>query len=425
MKKRIHFIFIFVFIFFTFAEAGTSTKNNSQCTFNTKTQELLINEAITPFPIASVSKVITSYWAISQLGAQYRYPHQLYITALDKNIVDVHIAGSLYPYFDRTFFQYLIAQLNLLGIYQINTLTYDENFEYSSIVRTNSNLAHQNHDPDSTEIMRSLRSDLKQLNSGYSALKAKSKALDQTEWPTQLKMTIKDIHYISKSDFQPVASTQVLTLFSSPLYRLLKEMNRNSNNFAADKVFEKLSQTNSFETFIRQKFSYGHDDIDMRNGSGYPIMIDQEKFYNKASCEVVLKVLSSLTNLLKQQNLGLQDVLSVAGADSAADGASTVTTLYSSTTTDDSLLAKTGTVAQSVSLAGQILTAAGPIFFHTAYQVQDNPNSRRIAYNGIKQWIENLIKKYGKVKLDNYNPKGFLPFDKNSTPKKNEPPKLM
>ena len=409
--SRTHLVLTTALILSSTSLSWAKSQLNNQCVLNQKTQQLSGVQTSKAFTLASVSKIFTTYWALKQLGPQYRFPHQIWITAVQRDLYDIHIAGSQFPFFDRTMFQFMIAQLNLMGINQINTLTFDENFEYSSLIRTDSTLAHQNHDPTPNEIMKDLRFDAKNITTGFTALKAKSAALDQTNWPSQIKISIGDIHFVSSTEFQASSSSKKVMLSSAPLYRVLKEMNRNSNNFVADKIFEKLSQAQTFQNFMSAQFGMTKDDIELLNGSGYPIEDTQSKFYNSGSCSAVTQVLSKMTELLNKNNLGLHDVLSVAGLDSPADGKSTVSLMYSSSMTEKTLVGKTGTVATTVTLAGLLLTQSGNLFFHTSYAVNDNINDRNQARNSIKQWIESLIAKNGKKALDSYQPKSFLPFD--------------
>jgi D-alanyl-D-alanine carboxypeptidase len=365
----------------------------------------------TPYPIASVSKVFTSLWALEKYSADYRFKTQVYLTDLNNGLYDVHLRGSVFPYFDRTMFYYLITELNKRGVKKINNLTYDENFEYGSIIRTNQDLAHSNGEQSETEIMRELRNDVKNLKANYKSFYQRTKSLTKVVLPSSVELSVKDIHAMSMKSFDRDQVTSSFMLQSVELHRILKEMNRNSNNFAADKLYERLSRIQNFKDYLTKSLNVDEKEFNFVNGSGYPEIIQGKKIYNSATCDTVLKVNKKLFQIAAAQNLGLRYILPVAGMDADADGDSTVTNIYSSNLTEGSLVAKTGTISQSVSLAGAVLTQDDLVYFHISASTGD--------YAQIKNFVHSLIKNNGgKSTIDNYKPQPFLPFDENSISEK-------
>ena len=170
-----------------------AAKLNTQCTKNPVTGVVEGLNANTAFTIASVSKVLTTHWAISQLGADYRFTTTIHITTLGPGQFDVHLEGSNYPYFDRTMFQFLIGELNKMDVKSIHYLTYDENFIYASDMRTDALLAHGDAPLSTDEIMRDLRKDTTTINQNLSALNARALALENLVLPRSLTLNIKDI----------------------------------------------------------------------------------------------------------------------------------------------------------------------------------------------------------------------------------------
>jgi len=346
----------------------------------------------TSYPIASVSKVFTSLWALEKYGATYRFKTQVYLTDLNHGLYDVHLRGSVFPYFDRTMFYYLISELN-------------------SIIRTNQDLAHSHGEQTETEIMRELRNDVTNLKSNYKSFYQRTKSLTNVTLPSSVELTVKDIHATSMKSFDRDQVTSSFMLHSVELHRILKEMNRNSNNFAADKLFERLSRIQKLSDYLTQTLQVDEKEFNFVNGSGYPEIIQGKKVYNSATCHTVLKVNKRLYQVAAEQNFGLRYILPVAGLDADADGDSTVTNIYSSNLTEKSLVAKTGTISQSVSLAGAVLTQDNLVYFHITASSGD--------YLNIKNFIHSLIKNNGgKSMIDNYKPQPFLPFDENSISEK-------
>ncbi len=393
-----------------------AAKLNTQCTKDAVTGVVQgLNNNI-PYTIASVTKLYTTHWAISRLGPRYRYETLVHITPLGPNLFDVHLEGSLFPYFDRTNFQFLIGELNKLNVSKINFLTYDEFFSYASDMRTNSLLAHGDDDLTSIEIMKDLREDTSTINDNLTALNAKALALENIALPRTLSLSIKDIHALRRKDFQPTDQTKTFKLRSTELYRTLKELNRNSHNYAAETVFEKLYLNENYKEFIIGRLGLPASEIDVYNGSGYPTIINGVKVYNEASCRATVEVMADLRKTLLTAGFDFKDIASVAGKDSAADGMSTVTQLYGADETNGTFIGKTGTVADTVALAGMVSTLNENLFFGTSFHTANSPADRKIAYNKIKDWlITGLIKNKQKGDLDRYMPKAFLAFDKQSS----------
>lgn len=408
-------------ILFIACEALAGTALNTQCTkVNTggPIEGMSINS---PYTVASVTKVFTSHWAIARLGLKYRFPTIVHITPLPNKTFDVHFEGANYPYFDKDMYQFFVGELNRIGVKHVNKLTYDENFNYASDVRYDPMLAHGNEDQNLVQIMKDLRKDSQNINGGLVRLNAKAMTIENLKLPARLTLRVNDIRFLEKREFNSAPSTVSLYLPSSELSRNLKEMNRNSNNYVADRFFKMLSVKENYLDFILTRLLTVHpSEVAIINGSGYPVLVNGSKVYNKASCTAVLEMMSDLRNSVIQAGFNLQDILPVAGKDTVEDGNSTVTQLYGSNVSNGVLLGKTGSVLDTVALAGLIVTENENLFFQTSFAV-DGPEDRASAYSKIKTWITGeLIKNKKKSALDQYVPKAFLPFDKNSQLRKIE-----
>lgn len=366
-------------------------------------------------PIASVSKVFTSLWAAERLKLDYRFPTQVYLTQLSDGSYNVHLRGSLFPYFDRSMLYFLLGELNKRDVKAINELTFDENFEYASLVRAKSKLIHQDGEQTEADIIKELSADITNLPKQYNAYLQTTQALVNIMLPKTVRMSVKKVSLQSMSVFDAGKATSTFMLRSSELHRTLKELNRNSHNFAAQKIFERLSRTEKFEDYMTSMVGVGSSEFSFVNGSGYPKLIEEtkdgavitNKVYNSATCRTVVAVIQRLNQVATQQGKDLQYLLPIAGSDAAADGNSTVTTLYLTEGTQNSLLAKTGTITPSVSLAGTALTKQGVVFFHVS--------SAGVDYDSIRTFLANLISSHGGSEpLQTPLARPFLPFDENS-----------
>ncbi len=388
---------------------------SNHCALNNTTGEISGKNIDTKYNLASVSKVFTTYWATKAKGLDYRYPTQIYLTDLGQDLYDVHLRGSVYPYFDRSMLYFLISELNKRGVKKINNLTYDENFEYATAVRTNKELAHSNGSQTETEIMRALRSDVNSLSKGYKIFVKKAKAVVDVDLIPSAYLKVDDINYKSMKVFNPATTTSHFTLYSSPMHRILKEMNRNSHNFAADKIYEVLSRTGNFKDFMTKNLNISENEFSFYNGSGYPEMISGEKMYNKSTCRVVATMTQDLYKVSAAQGYGLRYVLPVAGRDADLDGDSTVSNLYSNQMTNGSLVGKTGTIDNTIALGGAMLTSEGLIFFHIGVKNNNKYQDRQNSYAVIRSFLTTTIKQHGgKDTINDYQPTPFVPFDEQS-----------
>lgn len=407
--------FIFLIALLT-GFATLAAQVNTRCVKDAATGEITGVRTETPYVIASVSKVFTTHWAIVQLGPKYRYTTKLHVTPVGQNIYDVHIEGSLFPYFDRSAYQFMIGELNKLNVKSINFLTYDEDFVYASDMRTKPKLAHGNGVQSTIDIMKELRADTTTINRDLAALNSKVLALEQMVLPRTLTLTIRDIHFVSKRDFQPTALTQTYALKSSEISRSLKELNRNSHNYASENIFRKLARSQDYDDFLVNQLKVPQEEFVIYNGSGYPVTDANGKYYNSASCRVVVEMISDLRQNMLKNNMEYKDIMPVAGKDTSSDGQSTVSQIYGNDKTNGVLIAKTGSVANAIALAGMVSTESSTVYFHTSFDVERTAADREQAYQRIKDWIMNdLIGNKKKGDLANYQPKSFLPFDKQST----------
>ncbi len=372
------------------------------------------------YEIASVSKVMVSYWAVKKVGAGGRYKSTVYVHQVDRNLADVHIEGSKEPYTGHQMLQFLVGELNRQGIRKIRTLSFDENFKYKTDVRTDSlDKRFRDHldSPTSSESISYLRNSLRNIHSNYASLKQLAKSVHGMNLPSLLSLTVQDFKFQTKDHFDQQSFEKAYVYRSAPLQVLLKEMNRNSNNYVANKIFESLGGADEFARFMKEELSLGQDSIEFVNGSGDRYEPSSEK-YNKASCNAVVITVRALHHELHSQGKKIQDILAVAGGDSR-DGLSTLTKGYSTSNTEQVLVAKTGTVGPGVSLAGVMSTEEGDYFFGMITRTSNSAAEWHQAHGMIRTELSNFLRKHKRDPV-NYHAKSFLPFDSQSTLKEVE-----
>lgn len=365
------------------------------------------------FPIASVSKLVTSYWALSIKGAQSKFLTSIYVTPAGNDVFDLHIQGSRDPYFGQEKIHYMISKLNEKGITKIRNLTFDENFLYLKLLDTeldfskteNNAYAWYNYFVSPVGPNRVL-SELKNgLLDNYARslnhlAKARIKLLPQVSFRVQNMSFLQSNKYFQKT------TTKSYVIRSAPLYRLLKEMNRNSNNFVAVEIFKMLGGREKFATFIKQQLGFGPESIVFHEGSGNRVA--QAPVYNQATCRTLLTIFRELSRVAQKAQLDIDDVVSVLGEDGLVQGAT-----YSSDMIDKSGVAKTGSSAAAMTLGGMLNTKPNRLYFmYNVNPIQYVEQNKNVSRKMIGVEVKKLARRFADslIELD-YRKAPFASFD--------------
>jgi D-alanyl-D-alanine carboxypeptidase len=366
-------------------------------------------------PIASTSKVITSFWAVKEKGVNYRFPTVFYTSKVGNDLYDLHIQGSRDPLFGVERMHYVISELNKKGITKIRNLTFDENFKFFWSIddpKLNKSLAegfYLPRDPVPDKVKAQLKA-FPLLNT-YADTYQKGLAAGIKMVPNPV-FTVQSIDYESIADFKadPVENEVIYTAFSAPLANLLKEMNRNSNNHAANQIFEHMkAEEGKFSTFLEKSLDLDDKSITMLNGSGDRYETANGPTYNEASCTGMLKVLMALHQTLLDQKSSLTKIATVIGSNQG-----TPTSLYTNDKTYDTVVAKTGTVNPAVTLAGMASTKKGLVFFMFNMKTKGTNASWNAGRAAIRKKLTDLMTSFGGGVRLNAKAFTFLSFDNQS-----------
>lgn len=368
--------------------------------------------------IASVSKVMTTYWALSNLGLNYRFQSQIHILPVGEDLVDIHIEGSQDPFFNREQLQFVISELNAQGIFNVRNLSFDEKFKFLMSTRGNSaaESTEGNAYPEPEIVKEQLEIFFRDVNGLYSATRLRAKNIAKMVLLPALQFRVQKLVFLSSIEFQKrdassSSGAQQFGIQSVPLQSLLKEMNRASNNYVANIIFNSQGGASEFQKFILEKAKLSERQIRFLNGSGNRNDFPDGSFaYNEASCEAILTVIKSLKTEVDRQQGDLANILSVAGRDPEGEP-SVLSRIYSTESTSGALVAKTGTVNPSVALAGMALTTQGPVFFGTIYGTEGTAEDWREARGKIRQDLNQLFRDFGNKKEIDYEATKFMTFD--------------
>jgi D-alanyl-D-alanine carboxypeptidase len=364
-----------------------------------------------PFEIASVSKIITSFWALKNLGPQHRFKTRVTVNEVGDGIYDVHVTGARDPFFGRDMSYFLLSELYRLNIRTIRELSFDQNFILNWGVREHPST---NVLPNPDRVEATLRERLKFNARDYTNARTTAANLG-ISLEAAPRVSIAKIRFVAATEYSAATGAKTLELASAPLYKYLKEMNRVSNNYVADQLFQLLGGSAEFQTFIKKQLGFDAADIHFLNGSGDSVKVTLgegkiKKVYNEASCDVLVHVLDSMRDLLRKQGLDLENIMAVAGRDAR----STLSGRYSAAGVSGAMVAKTGTVDPAVTLAGMISTEQGDVYFGILYHT-NGPGDWSRGKDAIRAQVVGLMTKYGgKDDISYQTAAAFLPFDRGS-----------
>lgn len=347
------------------------------------------------FVIASLSKIFTSQWALEKMGPSFQYETVIHLQKNSDESFDIHIQGDGDPTWGREMLHYFVSELDKLGVRKIRLLTFDENFflSWRAKAKVIENIKYyydftdlagaETYIPTPEDIRQSLLRHFLPRTSEYalSFEKAKLSGIEMTEI-FQIAAP-KKIAFLESNKFSS-SGAKTISILSLPLYQIIKLMNITSNNYLADRIYLQLGGESQFRDYLTQSPLSPHEDVvHLKNGSGFPIKMGENKFYNQASCSSILTSLSTMTKTLEPYQLGLESVFPVATSDKS--------TLDKYQLPADVMVAKTGTVSPTIALAGMVLTIDGPLFFSQLIKTEsskDWPAARTL----IKDYLLNVIK---------------------------------
>jgi len=245
---------------------------------------------------------MTTYWAAVIRGLDYRYETKIHIVPVSADVADVHFQGSLDPFFQpRTApIRHFSAQPPR-GKKGAN-LSFDENFKYRDSTRdTRTAVGHYGREyPVSEVVQDNLQRYFSRVNGLYSGTRQRAKDLVGIDLPQVLSLAVSEVKIVAGTNLPKTRNFRapkldILSLGPFPWSICSKEMNRTSNNYVANLIFESLGGPDRFKKFIKNKVGLDESQILFVNGSGDRLDLDGEKAgYNEASCQAIVAVIGAL-----------------------------------------------------------------------------------------------------------------------------------
>lgn len=315
-----------------------------------------------PMVIGSLTKLFTSLWAADVLASDHRFQTQIEIFYESPTEARLRIINGGDPFFDPRSLKLILYNLQNLGIQRVKEIRLSSGLSFLPFIKKWAASSALPEERDFRSDLRDFFHRYQQRNAGTRQIYA---PLDQ-----QLGVLNIEVENIIFSDQTFPNVGRKLILYSQPIARILKEMNRFSHNFVAQSLFDHLGGTKGLQKYLERKYGASSRTLRILNGSGLPEFLDGKKVYNLASCRWLTKVLEELDGVMDAKfAAGLELVLPVAGEEIDGEDPSTVSRFYRNSETQGVLVGKTGTVNPAVALAGQVSTAEGHIYFGIVFQV--------------------------------------------------------
>lgn len=296
--------------------------------------------------LASTSKLVTSLWAIDKWGPNHKFPLSVYIKDHE-----MHLAGSLDPVLGNEKMMYLISELNARGYFHFSKITFDKNL----IVYPNAAYGVEDYmylTPE--DVKKTLEKYFntkkwdRDFKNEYSRFKYNPNPLIEAD----------KIEFSNENSFSEDEDVRKLTITSPPLYKYLKNMNVNSNNYIAETLFRGLGGLENFNKYLYKKIGAYSAMVHFNTGSGLPKFIDGVRHDNQSTCRTMTNLMKLLDTSLNKSNKQLQDIVAVPGTDMG-----TFKNRRYMVSERNSFVAKTGTLTHVTTLLGALDTLSGKSYF--------------------------------------------------------------
>jgi D-alanyl-D-alanine carboxypeptidase/D-alanyl-D-alanine-endopeptidase (penicillin-binding protein 4) len=347
--------------------------------------------------LASVSKLLTSLWAVEKLGVEYKYDTKLFIKGNN-----LHIMGSSDPFLGNEKMFFLLSQLNELGFNKFDTITFDKN------VIINPDVQYEMDTYPTINAVTMGRHLKNYFNTKTWSADSKSEYLNTYllaktgKYRKEVNFEVQNVKMVEVNPFANDESARVLTLSSPGLYKYLKEMNVKSNNYVAETLFRQVGGIENFPLYLSDRFNLTSEQIHFYSGSGLPAMINGVRKDNYATCGVVLNLIAELKNAIEKQGKTIEDVVAVPGSDGGTFRHRIIPSDFK-----NSFVAKTGTLMHTSALAGAMNTQNGFSFFGIFNQSTDITGSK-IVQNAM---VKSIITEMGGPKAFDYTVEKFHSYN--------------
>ncbi len=316
-------------------------------------------------PLASLSKVVTTAWALRKLGPDFRFESQWYLKPVDSKagLYDAYLKTKFDPVFNIDKVLYSLSLLREQGVTGIRNLVIDESTRVYLSALALPHVELENVPVSSNESAQNLKIILNSENWSVQTQSSKdklqawaqenSKTLNIPNSFSVQQIEIKNSREINLTDY-----SKKISFRSAPLLRYLKNLNVYSNNYVTDALFSYMGGLQAFKDFQSEELKISNDALQFFSGSGLAVTVDGQRKDNSGSCFSILKILSYMQSLSADDGLNLGHVLYNPSLD--LDG-----TFESKLNFHNQVVFKTGRLFENpaLNLAGIVSTEKGFLYF--------------------------------------------------------------
>lgn len=266
-------------------------------------------------PLASLSKVVTSVWALEMLGPDYRFKIEWHLNAVSNDgLYDAYLKSNYDPVMNIEKILFSISELNKIGVKKIRNLVIDETTKVYLSVLSEPHLELDQVPIDTPQTIENLNLILNSENWLSKTAQAKQKLLT---WAKQNKIDYKEPVQFSVGNVIYKKSSQIdlsnyktkKVIQSAPLFKYLKNLNVYSNNYLTDSLFSFLGGLSEFRKFQKQTLQLSSEELQFYTGSGLALIQSNVRYDNLASCFSFIKILSFLKKQSEKSQLSLGNLL--------------------------------------------------------------------------------------------------------------------
>ncbi len=346
--------------------------------------------------LASVSKLLTSLWAIERLSLDFKYDTKLFIKGNN-----LHIQGSFDPFVGNEKMFFLLSELNNIGYKKFDTITFDRNLLVNPYVQYAAYYPVVNAETNIVNLKNYFNTKLWSAETKAEYLYFYNNDQDG-RFKKEVEFEVSNVKYVDENPFPNDDTVKVYTLSSPSLYKYLKEMNVKSHNYVAEVIFAQLGGAPKFEEYLKGRFNLSADKIHFFSGSGLPFIESGIRKDNYATCSVMLDLIAELKNAIERQHKEIEDLVAVPGSDQGTFRNRVFPEDYKNT-----FVAKTGTLVHTSTLAGALNTKKGFSFFGIFNQSTDIVGSK-IVQNFM---VESIMTEMGGPSAFNYVVEKFRTYN--------------
>ncbi len=342
------------------------------------------------YPLASISKVFLTAWALDKLGPDYKFENLWYFKKVSDGIYDVYFKANYDPALNIEKMLYAMAVLRAQGVLKIRQLAIDETTRVYLSVLNDPHVELSEVPVSVNQSVENLRIIFNSQNWGGQTETAKANLAQFAQAKGRVinvpnSFSVDQVVYSESKKININNYTSVIKMKSSVLLKYLKDINVNSNNYMSDMLFKILGGQVEFKKFQQSRLGLTGNDLQFYTGSGLPVISMGIRTDNLGNCVSVLKTLKFIKVLSQQLKFDMGHVLLTAGTDNGT---------YESTipmSLNRNMVLKTGRLydVPALNVAGTTSLSSGTLYF--AYFTHDFDNDEESAYQNKRDQILNSI----------------------------------